>query len=168
MKALSTEAATAVEDARQTAGEAQMVVFNLGEEQFGIDIARVQEIIRWQRITAVPKAPYYVEGVIDLRGRIVPVVDLRGCFGLPPVEPGRETRIVVVGIRGVTVGLVLDGVSEVLDVPLSAIEPPSPLVTTLESGFLRGMVRLEDRLIMLLDLEQVLPFDLAVGDALSP
>jgi purine-binding chemotaxis protein CheW len=154
---------SAIKDiALETSGEQrdpadeQLVVFNLGSESFGIDISRVEEIIRWQRITAVPKAPYAVEGIIDLRGRIVPVVDLRRCFGLAVAEQARETRIVVVGIGGATVGLIVDGVSEVMHVSGSAIEPPSPVITTVNSAFMRGIVRLESRLIILLDLEKVM------------
>ena len=135
---------------------------NLGDELFGTDIARVQEIIRWQRISKVPKAPHLVEGIINLRGRIVRVVDLRRCFGLESVAQGKETRIVVVEIRGSTVGLIVDGVSEVLYVPKSAIEPPSPVTTTRETTYLRGIARLQDRLIALLDLEYMLPLEFTV------
>ncbi len=138
------------------AADEQVVIFNLADEAFGIDIARVQEIIRWQRVTAVPKAAEFVEGIINLRGRIVPVVDLRRCFGIGSKTPDKETRIVVVEIRDATVGLIVDAVSEVLQVAGSAIEPPSRVVTTADSAFLRGIARLEDRLITLLDLEKVL------------
>ena len=137
-------------------GDEQVVVFGLGDELFGIDIARVQEIIRWQKVTKVPKAPHFVEGIINLRGRVIPVVDLRRCFGLEVVTQGKETRIVVVEIGGQIVGLIVDGVSEVLQVPGSVIEPPSPVVTTTESAYLRGIARLQEKLIALLDLEKVL------------
>lgn len=138
------------------AGDEQIVVFDLGDELFGIDIARVQEIIRWLRVTRVPEAPHFVEGIINLRGKVIPVIDLRRRFKLEAVSASKGTRIVVVDIHGLTVGLIVDAVSEVLHVPLSTVEPPSPVITTAKSTYLRGIVRLEDRLISLLDLERVL------------
>ncbi|MCL5959481.1 MAG: chemotaxis protein CheW [Chloroflexi bacterium] len=147
---------------RSTSDE-HLVVFSLGEELFGIDIARVQEIIRWQRVTRIPKASYFVEGIINLRGRVIPVVDLRRCFGLEAVSQSDVMRIVVVEIRGSTVGLIVDGVSEVLRLPESVVEPPSPIITTRESTYLRGIARLADRFIALLDLEQVISSELTMG-----
>ncbi len=137
----------------------QVVVFNLGEELFGVNIARVEEIIRWQKVTKIPNAPNFVEGIINLRGRVIPVVDLRRCFGLESAIANKETRIVEVQIQGWTVGLIVDGVSEVLHVPQSAVDPPSPVITTVDSAYLRGIARLEDKLVALLDLEKVLTID---------
>ena len=97
-----------------------------------------------------------MEGVTNLRGRVIPVLDLRQCFGLPSAEPTRRSRIVVAEIGPHTCGLIVDGVSEVLRVPADAVEPPSALVTTVDSGYLRGVAKLDDRLILLLDLGQVL------------
>ena len=136
--------------------EEQLVVFELAGESYGVEISRVQEIDRMQTITVVPQAPPFVEGVINLRGRITPVVDLRTRFGLPKAEPTPLTRIVVVKAGEEWVGLVVDAVSEVLRIPVDAIEPPSAMVTTAESTYLRGIAKLESRLIILLDLDRVL------------
>jgi len=136
--------------------EEQLVVFTLGEEVYGVNIARVQEIIRPPAITRVPRTPEFVEGVINLRGKITPVMDLRKRFGLPVSDRSRNTRIVVVEISGQMVGLIVDGVSEVLRVPAEAIEPPSALVTTVDSAYLRAIARLGERLIILLDLDRIL------------
>ena len=140
----------------ETVSEEQLVVFDLSNESYAVNIGLVHEIIRMQHITEVPRAPAYVEGVINLRGKVIPVVDLRKRFGLPESERGPSSRIVVVDVGEHTVGIVVDGVSEVLRISQSTVEPPSPLVTTLESGFLRGIAKLEDRLVILLALEKVL------------
>ncbi|NOZ07123.1 MAG: chemotaxis protein CheW [Chloroflexi bacterium] len=139
--------------------EEQLVVFGLTQELYGVDIGRVQEIIRMQTITEVPRAPEFVEGVINLRGGIIPVIDLRKRFGMAHDDHDKETRIVVVEMGGQRVGLVVDRVSEVLRVPKGNIEPPSALVTTVESAYLRAIAKLEDRLIILLDLDRVLRMD---------
>jgi len=136
--------------------EEQLVVFSLADESYGVDIATVHEIIRMQHITKVPRAPEFVEGVTNLRGRVIPVVDLRRRFGLPVTEHTTGTRIVVVEIGDQTIGMVVDGVSEVLRVPTDAIEPPSPVVTTVDSDYLRGIAKLDNRLIILLSLHKIL------------
>lgn len=136
--------------------EQQLVVFELNNEVYGVDIAKVQEIIRMQNITQVPRAPQFVEGVINLRGRVIPVVDLRKRFGFATTEHSKQSRIVVVEIEGQTIGMIVDGVSEVLRVPTASIEPPSPVVTTLDSDYLRGIAKLEDSLIILLQLDKIL------------
>lgn len=138
--------------------ENQLVVFDLAHEHYGVDIAHVESIIKMQAITTVPHAPAFVEGVTNLRGKILPVMDLRKRFNLPMAEPSKETRIVVVEMAGQTVGLVVDGVSEVLRIAPEAIEPPSPLVTTVNSAFIRGIAKLEARLIIVLDLSKALSF----------
>lgn len=136
--------------------ERQLVVFQLGAEFYGVDIARVHEIIRLQTITRVPRAPAFVEGVINLRGKVIPVVDLRRRFGLESSEHTRASRIVVVEIGDNVVGVIVDGVSEVLRVTGASIEPPSPVVAGIESEYIYGIARLDDRLVILLDLDRVL------------
>jgi len=143
--------------------EEQLVVFELAGESYGVEISQVQEIDRMERVTVVPHAPEFVEGVINLRGRITPVVDLRARFDLAKVAATPLTRIVVVKAGEEWVGLVVDTVSEVLRIPLDAIEPPSAMVTTSESAFVRGIAKLEERLIILLDLERVLDKNFHVG-----
>src|SRR4030088_1659713 len=135
--------------------ELQLVVFQLGAELYGVEIARVHEIIRLQAVTRVPHAPAFVEGVINLRGKVIPVVDLRRRFGLPLAEHTRASRIVVVEIGDQVVGIVVDGVSEVLRINPALIEPPSPVVAGIDSEYLRGIARLPDRLVILLDLDRV-------------
>ncbi|MBA3826103.1 MAG: purine-binding chemotaxis protein CheW [Ktedonobacterales bacterium] len=134
----------------------QVVVFDVASESYAVNIARVHEIIRLQQITVIPGAPPCIEGVINLRGKVIPVLDLRKRFSLLAAEHTRASRIVVVEIGGQTIGLVVDGVSEVLRIMTDRIEPPSPLVTGIDSRYLRGIAKLEDRLIVLLDLDQVL------------
>lgn len=136
--------------------EHQLVVFDLANEQYGVDIAAVEGIIKMQAITAVPRAPQFVEGVTNLRGKVLPVIDLRRRFGLPRGEVSKDMRIVVVEMNGATVGIIVDGVSEVLRVNAEAIEPPSPIVTTVDSEFIRGIAKVNERLVILLDLGKVL------------
>lgn len=141
----------------QTASaDEQVVVFDVSNESYAVNIARVHEIIRLQQITVIPGAPACVEGVINLRGKVIPVLDLRKRFHLNAEEHTRASRIVVVEISGQTLGLVVDGVSEVLRIATDRIEPPSPLVTGMDSRYLRGIAKLEGRLIVLLDLDEVL------------
>src|SRR4030088_2992931 len=139
--------------------ELQLVVFQLGAELYGVEIARVHEIIRLQTVTRVPHAPAFVEGVINLRGKVIPVVDLRRRFGLPWVDPPGASRIVVVEIGDQVVGIVVDGVSEVLRVNNATIEPPSPVVAGGDSDYLHGIAKLPDRLVILLNLDRVLARD---------
>ena len=134
----------------------QLVSFKLGEEEFGVDIMQVQEIIRMQNITAVPNAPEFVEGVINLRGRVIPIVDLRKRFGLEEKSHDKATRIIVVKVDDLTVGLIVDEVSEVLRIPVDTVEPPPPIVAGVESEYIKGVGKLEDRLLILLDLSKTL------------
>ena len=136
-------------------GRLQLVVFSLGKESYGVDIYRVREIIRVPVITRVPRAPEYVEGVINLRGGVIPVIDLRKRFGMEKGQESADRRIVVAELANQTVGMIVDGVSEVLEVDESEIDPPSEYVITVESEYITGIVKRE-KLIILLDLERVL------------
>ncbi len=136
--------------------ERQLVIFDLAAESYGVDINAVQGIIRMQTITRVPRTPEFVEGVINLRGEVIPVVDLRKRFGLTATEETKDSRIVVVYIGGQQVGMVVDAVTEVLRIAADSIEPPSSVITSADSAYLMGIAKLEDRLITLLDLEQAL------------
>jgi purine-binding chemotaxis protein CheW len=150
--------------------ERQLVVFQLGAELYGVEIAGVHEIIRFQAITRVPRAPAFVEGIINLRGKVIPVVDLRRRFGLPAATQTRASRIVVVEIGDQVVGIIVDAVIEVLRINASTVEPPSPVVAGLDSEYLHGIAKLPERLVMLLDLDRVLArderraLDVRVGD----
>jgi purine-binding chemotaxis protein CheW len=134
----------------------QLVVFKLGEESYGVNIEAVNTIIRLPDITAVPHAPDYVKGVINLRGLIVPVISLRTRFGLPESAATKATRVVVVENEGMQVGMIVDAVSETMSLPQASIEPLSPLVQSVDAWYLRGVGKVEDRLIILLSLDKVL------------
>jgi len=136
--------------------EHQLVVFNLANEQYGVSICAVESIIKLQPITVVPSAPRFIVGVTNLRGRVLPVIDLRKRFGLPAVEPTRETRLIVVALTAQQVGMLVDSVTEVLRVAEEDIEAPSPIVTTVNSTFITGIAKIGERLIVLLSLERVL------------
>lgn len=138
------------------ATEQQYVAFELAGETYGVDIACVREIYNWKKATTVPQAPSFVEGVINLRGSVVPVIDLRKRFGLPETEPTKDTRIVVVEMKGLTIGMVVDAVSEVLRISSDQVEPPPPVVVGIGAEFIVGVAKLEERLIILVDLEKVL------------
>ncbi len=136
--------------------EKQLVVFDLDSESYGVDIGAVREIIRMQEITRVPRTPEFVEGVINLRGKVIPVVDLSKRFGLNVGEESKDNRIVVVDIGGQDIGVVVDAVTEVLRIHASAIEPPSSVITNADSEYLLGIAKLDDKMIILLELESVL------------
>ena len=136
--------------------EMQLVVFELGDESYGVDISRVQDINRMQEITEIPHAPESVVGVINLRGRVIPVIDLRKRFGLPEAVHTKDTRIVVVHLEGNLIGVIVDAVSQVLRIPADIVEPPSPVLAGVDSKYLRGIAKLDDKLVILLDLDFVL------------
>lgn len=134
----------------------QLVTFNISEEEFGVDILKVQEIIRTMEITKVPRAPEFVEGVINLRGKVIPILDLRRRFGMQARPHDKQTRIIVIELGAMIVGFVVDGVSEVLRISASTVEPPPAVVSGLESEYISGVGKLEDRLLILLDLNKLL------------
>ncbi|WP_448522296.1 chemotaxis protein CheW [Schleiferia thermophila] len=134
----------------------QLVSFLIGNEEFGVDILFVQEINRMIQITKVPNSPEFVEGVINLRGRVIPVIDLRCKLGIQKKEHDKKTRIIVVEIKEKTVGFIVDAVNEVLRIPRNITEPPPPMVTGINSEFIEAVGKLEDRLLILLNLEEFL------------
>ena len=134
----------------------QLVSFNIGNEEFGVDILKVQEINRIVDITKVPQSPSYVEGVINLRGKVIPIVNLRKRFSLEAKEYDKDTRIVVVDINSSIIGLVVDAVSEVLRLEANTIEPPPEIVTGINSKYIKGVAKLENRLLIFLDLTKVI------------
>jgi purine-binding chemotaxis protein CheW len=146
-----------IESTGQTANEEHVVIFRLAEEYYALDIQTVQEIVRMQTITAIPGSDYWVEGITNLRGRVVPVVDLRRRCNVEAREHTAETRIVVVSSATGMVGLIVDAVSEVLRIPGEQVELPSTIVSVPENTYLRGIAKLDDRLVSLMDLEGVLP-----------
>jgi purine-binding chemotaxis protein CheW len=134
----------------------QLVSFKIGDEEFGVEILNVQEINKMVTITKVPNAPDFVEGVINLRGRVIPIVDLRTRLKLERKAHDKDTRIIVVEIGGKTIGFIVDSVQEVLRIPMNITEAPPELVSGVDSEFIRSVGKLEDRLIILIDLEKVL------------
>ncbi|HHW15074.1 MAG TPA: purine-binding chemotaxis protein CheW [Firmicutes bacterium] len=142
--------------------EVQLVVFSLGREEYAVPVGQVQEIIRLPDIAHVPQAARSLEGVINLRGRVIPIVDLKKLFELEATAKDEKSRIVVVEVDGQTVGLTVDTVSEVRRLPSSAIDPPPPLAGA-GSGCLTGVGKLGQRLLLLLDVARLVP-QLALGD----
>lgn len=136
--------------------ESQYVVARLGDQHYGIGISDVNQIIRAVEPTPIPGMYGIIEGIINLRGRIIPVVDLRPKFGMPggvaQGAPARDSRIVVVNLQGHNIGLYVDAVSEVLAIPSEVVETPDSLVLDFDATYLSGIAKLEDRLILLLDL----------------
>lgn len=135
----------------------QMVTFNLALEEYGVDILQVQEINRMVEITEVPQTDQCVEGIINLRGKVIPIIDLRKKFNMPEKEHDNQTRIVVVDVNNETVGLVVDGVSEVLRVPGGSLEEAPKLVSGdyASADYIQSIVKLEDRLLIYLDLGKI-------------
>lgn len=136
--------------------ERQAVVFVVAGEQYGADVSVVLEIIRMTEITALPAAPAFVRGMINLRGKIIPVVDLRERFGLPPAPATRDSRIVVIEVGSEDVGIIVDSVSEVRRVPAGAIERAPFAPTPEQAAFVEGVANLDGGLIILLNLQAVL------------
>lgn len=136
--------------------ELQVVGFRIGEETFGVPIAHVREIIRVPQITALPNAPEYVEGVINLRGKIISVIDLRKRFGESNPQPGRKNRILVVELQNRIVGLIVNSASEVLKLPPSEIEPPSRVFPDGELECVTGVGKMNGCLVILVDLGKLL------------
>ena len=152
------ESTTSINGAAQGKAEEliQLVSFNIGDEEFGVDILKVQEINRMLEVTRVPNAPEFVDGVINLRGKVIPIIDLRRRFQMERKEHDKHTRIVVVELNGKVVGFVVDAVSEVLRIPKSITEPPPPIAAGIGTEYITAVAKLEDRLLILLDLEKVL------------
>jgi purine-binding chemotaxis protein CheW len=134
----------------------QLVSFKIGAEEFGIDILKVNEINRMMTLTKVPNAPSFVDGVVNLRGRVIPVINLRTKLSLPKKEYDRNSRIIVVELENKTIGFIVDEVSEVLRIPVNITEKPPEMVSGVNAAFITAIGKLEDRLLILLDLEKVL------------
>ncbi len=134
----------------------QVVTFALSSEEYGVDIAQVQEINRMVTITHVPRAPQFMEGVINLRGQLIPIIDLRARFGMERAERTKNTRIVVTEIGSKRIGMVVDSVSEVLRIPIEQIEDAPDLVAGVDTEYIRGVGKMGDRLIIMLDLARVI------------
>ena len=136
--------------------EIQMACFRLGEDLFAADIMRIKEIIRLQKLANLPKSPAFVEGALNLRGTVIPVVDLRKRFDLPSAAHNRDTRLLIVTVGKQVLGLVVDEVTEVISVPLKDIKPPPHVASCVGEEYLVGVCLAKDSLIMLLNLDRIL------------
>jgi purine-binding chemotaxis protein CheW len=160
VQSLSFFAAPAQEQRAAAEDTEHLATFVLDKEEYGVDVRQVQEIRRVGEITAVPRAPEFVRGVINLRGRILPVLDLKRKLNLGEVAVDRAARIVVVRTQGRMLGLLVDGASQVLKVPVSRVEPPPEEVVERGGDYIRAVAKLDDRLIILIDLERILAQEL--------
>jgi len=155
---MNTQSIEMQEDLTDLAGK--YLTFNLGDEGYGLEILKVQEIIGMQEITKIPRTPAYVRGVINLRGKVIPVIDLRLKFGMPEQELTRKTCIIMVQVHrnemDLIIGLVVDEVSEVLNISGDQIEPAPSLGTQVETHFILGMAKTESAVKILLDIDKVL------------
>jgi len=134
----------------------QLVSFMLEDVEYGIDILKVHEIIRVPDVTRLPNTPFFIKGVINLRGSVIPVVDMRERFGLPAAEATDQTRIIVIEIGEKLVGLCVDNVYQVVRLPLRNIDPPSELIEGISEEFIKGVGRMQKRLIVILGLDNIL------------
>lgn len=134
----------------------QLVVFSLADEEYGVAITQIQEIIRQPDITRIPGMPDFIEGVINLRGKIIPVIDLRNRFGLEQKVETDKTRVVVADAGGQTIGLVVDSVSEVVNLPKDQVDPIPPTIASIDAEYLSGVGKMDKRIVILLDLNKLL------------
>jgi len=141
---------------KKSAEIVQLVVAELSHEEYGIPITQVQEIIKIPEVTRIPNMPEFIEGVINLRGKIIPIIDLRKRFNLTQKQKDEEARIVITTIGGQAVGLVADSVSEVIRLPAEAIDPVPSVISHINSEYLSGVGKLDKRIIILLNMEKVL------------
>jgi purine-binding chemotaxis protein CheW len=141
----------------ETEGELnQLISFMVGAEEYGLEILRVKEVIRVREITRLPRSPSFVKGIINLRGDVIPIIDLRDKFGLSAQEQTAMTRVIVVDVEGKLIGMVVDSASQVVRVPAAQIDPPPPVVGGLSARYVKGVGKLDDRLIILLNIDLIL------------
>lgn len=145
-----------MEHVSAVATEFQFVVFKLGNEEYAVPITQVKEINRLSTTTKVPKSPTFVEGIINLRGQIIPIIDMKKRFDLPQSEYTGEARIIVIQVNSSTFGIEVDSVSEVLRVSSSDIEPAPQIACGIDSTYITGVAKVADRLLILLDLDRLL------------
>ena len=140
----------------EAVNQSKFLTFELGDEAYGIDIFHVREIIGMQPITVLPDVEHYVRGVINLRGKVIPIMDVRARFGLPPRDYDDRTCIIVINVAEWTVGLIVDTVSEVLDIPHEQIEPPPRVISAGDDHFIAGLGKVEEQVRLLLDVNRLL------------
>lgn len=137
--------------------EVQLVVFTIEKEEFAAEITQVREIVSLEKITKVPSAPQFVYGVVNLRGKLVTVVDLHSRLGFKRTQPAEKSKMIVSDLKDGVLGMMVDSVVEVSRIPESQIEPPPPMSTgQIDAKYILGIAKMKDRLIVILDLENVL------------
>ena len=134
----------------------QLISFIVGAEEYGLELLRVKEVIRMRQITWLPQAPPCVKGIINLRGDIIPIIDLRERFGLQSIEHTALTRVIVVEVEGRPMGMVVDSASQVVRVPADQFEPPPPMMGVADNGFITGVGKMDERLIITIDANRIL------------
>ena len=138
----------------------QLVSFNLDQEEYGVDVLKVREIIRMPIVTRVPNTPHFVEGVINLRGKVIPIISMRQRFGLMETENDKQTRIMVMDVDGELMGFIVDSVSEVIRISGSEIQPsPAVVANGIDQDCIAGVINQAERLLVLLDLEKMFSND---------
>jgi len=135
----------------------QFVVFRVGSEEYGVQIDRVQEIRSWQPVTRLPNAPQKVLGIVNLRGVVIPVFDMRSCFGLEPTAPGKSNVVIITAVHDDTIGMLVDTVSDIVDVDAAQIQPAPSLSEAAIEDSISGIVTVDDRMLILLDIEHLFP-----------
>jgi len=140
----------------------QFVTFTLNNEEYAVDILSVQEINRITEITKIPNSPDYVEGVVNLRGKVIPVINLRKKFSFEEKLIDDTSRIIIMDIQDITYGVIVDAVSEVLRVPSSTVEPTPPMSSEANSKFIKGLAKLDGRLIILIDIDNLIDEELQI------
>lgn len=143
-------------DQKEIIGEVKVIVFRLRDEEYGVEVSQVKSIEKLEHITRVPRTPKFVKGVINLRGVVTPIIDLRNRFALEEAAYTDSTRVIIVAVGELEVGLIVDAANDVIDIPVDAIEPPPEVVGGVEAAYLRGVAKLEKRLLILLNLDKVL------------
>ncbi|PWK12690.1 chemotaxis protein CheW [Tumebacillus permanentifrigoris] len=136
--------------------EIKVIVFRLVDEEYGVEVSQVRSIEHMQKITRVPRTPEFVKGVINLRGIVTPVIDLKARFALGEENYTDSTRIIIVAVEDMEVGLIVDAANDVIDIPVNKIEPPPAVVGGINKAYLRGVAKLADRLLIMLNLDKVL------------
>ena len=144
---------------KETGELRQFISFSVGEEEYGLELLRVKEVIRVREITWLPKAPSFVKGIINLRGDVIPIIDLRDKFGLETREQTAQTRVIVVEVEGRLMGMVVDSASQVVRIPADQIDAPPPVLGGLSQEFITGVGKLEDKLMILLNVDAILTAD---------
>lgn len=140
----------------QAVKEIKVVVFRLQDDEYGVDVQQVRSIERTLPLTHIPNSPDFIMGVIHLRGSVLPVIDLRSRFHMPEHAPSEHARLIIVNVHGMDVALLVDSANEVIDIPVASIAPPPAIFAGIHGSYLRGVAKLTDRLLVLLNLDQIL------------